>query len=54
MATGLRKDDEEIVFSGSSKIKVIESFDDMGLSEDLLRGIYAYGTWSERGVQNAR
>lgn len=23
--------------------KIVESFDDMGLKEDLLRGIYGYG-----------
>ena len=27
----------------SEKVEVIDSFDDMQLSEDLLRGVYAYG-----------
>ena len=30
-------------FETSASVKVVESFDTMGLSEDLIRGIYAYG-----------
>ena len=34
--------DEEIQFETSEGVKVVNSFDDMGLKEDLVRGIYAY------------
>ncbi len=34
--------EEEIQFETSTEVKVIQSFDDMGLKEDLIRGIYAY------------
>ena len=33
-------------FETSAAVKPVDSFDSMGLSEDLIRGIYAYGTWS--------
>lgn len=33
---------EEIQFETSEGVKVVNSFDDMGLKEDLVRGIYAY------------
>ena len=33
-----------IEFETSEDVKVIPTFDSMGLREDLLRGIYAYGT----------
>ncbi len=35
------KEDMEITTSGD--IEVFSSFDELGLKEDLLRGIYAYG-----------
>ena len=31
-------------FETSTTVKPVDSFDSMGLSEDLIRGIYAYGT----------
>jgi len=34
---------EEIEFTVSDDVDVLPSFDSMGLKEDLLRGIYAYG-----------
>lgn len=40
MAPILDKED----FETSNDIKVVTSFDQMGLKEDLLRGIYAYST----------
>jgi hypothetical protein len=36
-------DDDKVEFETSSKVKIYSSFDSMGLREDLLRGIYAYG-----------
>jgi len=35
--------DENLVFETSAGVEVISSFDQMGIREDLLRGIYAYG-----------
>jgi hypothetical protein len=36
--------DEKLVFQSSEAVKVISTFEDLGLKEDLLRGIYAYST----------
>ena len=35
---------EEVEFSTTDGVNVLPTFDAMGLKEDLLRGIYAYGT----------
>lgn len=32
------------IFESSEAVKVISTFDDLGLKEDLLRGIYAYSS----------
>jgi len=32
-----------VEFETSDNVEVIKNFDSMGLKEDLLRGIYAYG-----------
>jgi hypothetical protein len=34
--------DGQMVFETSDSVKVVNSFDALGLKEDLLRGIYAY------------
>lgn len=34
--------DDKISFDTSESVKVYDTFDEMGLKEDLLRGIYAY------------
>uniref|UniRef100_A0A804IH83 Uncharacterized protein n=1 Tax=Musa acuminata subsp. malaccensis TaxID=214687 RepID=A0A804IH83_MUSAM len=36
-------DDENLVFETSPGVEAITSFDEMGILDDLLRGIYAYG-----------
>jgi hypothetical protein len=33
-------------FETSKGVKVVESFEDMGLKDELLRGIYDFGTFS--------
>lgn len=38
--------DSKMNFETSNDVKVISSFDDLGLKEDLLRGIYAYSSFS--------
>jgi len=38
-------------FTQSSEVTVISSFDEMGLNEDLLRGIYAYGFEKPSAIQ---
>jgi hypothetical protein len=35
---------QKIIFESSEAVSVISTFDDLGLKEDLLRGIYAYST----------
>jgi ATP-dependent RNA helicase len=37
------KEDAEMVIESSEDLEVVKSFDDLGLREELLRGIYAYG-----------
>ena len=36
-------DDEKLVFETSGEVEVLPTFDEIGLREDLLRGLYAYG-----------
>jgi len=41
-AAGINDGDERLVFESSEAISVVPTFDQLGLKEDLLRGIYAY------------
>eukprot|EP00038_Savillea_parva_P007420 m.170019 g.170019 ORF g.170019 m.170019 type:complete len:399 (-) comp13183_c0_seq1:125-1321(-) len=50
-AAGLRKDDNDLDFETSGKVAVISTFDEMGLKEDLIRGIYAYGFERPSAIQ---
>jgi ATP-dependent RNA helicase len=43
-------DDKEL-FETSKDVLIIPSFDKMGLKEDLLRGIYAYGFEKPSAIQ---
>ena len=36
-------EDENMIIESSEKIELVKSFDDLGLNENLLRGLYAYG-----------
>jgi len=36
-------EDEDMIIESSEKIELVKSFDDLGLNERLLRGLYAYG-----------
>ncbi|XP_024361461.1 eukaryotic initiation factor 4A-3 isoform X1 [Physcomitrium patens] len=42
---------ENLVFETSAGVEVISSFDQMGIREDLLRGIYAYGFEKPSAIQ---
>jgi ATP-dependent RNA helicase len=44
-------EDEHLVFETSAGVEVISSFDQMGIREDLLRGIYAYGFEKPSAIQ---
>lgn len=44
-------EDEDIEFTQTEDIEVMSSFDSMGLKEDLLRGIYAYGFERPSAIQ---
>lgn len=37
------EDLSKIEFETSEEVEVVPTFDDLGLRDDLLRGIYAYG-----------
>ncbi|ORY46515.1 P-loop containing nucleoside triphosphate hydrolase protein [Rhizoclosmatium globosum] len=55
MSSGIdRASDEKLVFETSSNVKVVSSFDQMGLKEDLLRGIYAYNFEKPSAIQQRR
>lgn len=43
--------EEGVTITTSRGVKAIKSFDDMGLREDLLRGIYAYGFEKPSAIQ---
>lgn len=40
------EDMTKVEFETSEEVDVTPTFDTMGLREDLLRGIYAYGRWA--------
>lgn len=42
--SGINANDDKLVFESSEAVKVVSTFDQLGLKEDLLRGVYAYGT----------
>jgi ATP-dependent RNA helicase len=46
MARRLPEDLSNVEFETSEDVEVISTFDQMGLREDLLRGIYGYGEYS--------
>jgi ATP-dependent RNA helicase len=46
-----RRGDAKMSFETSKDVKVIESFDAMGLGEELVRGIYAYGFEKPSAIQ---
>ena len=41
----MAEDLRNVEFETSEEVEVTPTFDDMGLREDLLRGIYAYGQY---------
>jgi ATP-dependent RNA helicase len=43
--------DEELLIEASEKLELVESFDDLNLNEQLLRGLYAYGFNKPSAVQ---
>ena len=43
--------DEEMIIESSEKLEVVKCFDELGLREDLQRGIYAYGFSKPSAVQ---
>jgi ATP-dependent RNA helicase len=44
-------DDSELVFETSAEVHVAPTFESMGLKEDLLRGVYAYGFEKPSAIQ---
>jgi len=43
--------DDTIIIDSSEEVQVIQSFDEMGLKENLLRGVFAYGFDKPSAVQ---
>lgn len=50
-AAGRGLDDENLVFDTTPGVEAITSFDQMGIRDDLLRGIYAYGFEKPSAIQ---
>ncbi|KZO98104.1 DEAD-domain-containing protein [Calocera viscosa TUFC12733] len=48
---GINAGDEKLVFESSESVKVVSTFDQLGLKEDLLRGIYAYNFERPSAIQ---
>lgn len=44
-------DDDNLVFETSPGVEAVTSFDQMGIRDDLLRGIYAYGFEKPSAIQ---
>ena len=51
MARRMGAEDEKLVFETTEGIEPIMSFDQMGLKDDLLRGIYNYGFEKPSAIQ---
>jgi len=49
--TNLREDDENLSFETSADVKTYSTFDSMGLKDELLRGIFAYGFEKPSAIQ---
>ncbi|KAF9057997.1 ATP-dependent RNA helicase FAL1 [Panaeolus papilionaceus] len=49
--SGLNPGDEKLVFESSEAVSAISTFDDLGLNENLLRGIYAYNFEKPSAIQ---
>ncbi|CAL1701186.1 unnamed protein product [Somion occarium] len=48
---GINPGDEKLIFESSEAVPVVSTFDDLGLKEDLLRGIYAYNFEKPSAIQ---
>eukprot|EP00658_Telonema_sp_P-2_P011321 TRINITY_DN142_c0_g1_i12.p1 TRINITY_DN142_c0_g1~~TRINITY_DN142_c0_g1_i12.p1 ORF type:complete len:428 (-),score=125.54 TRINITY_DN142_c0_g1_i12:262-1545(-) len=48
---GLIEEEDELIFETSAEVEVAGTFDDIGLRDDLLRGIYAFGFEKPSAVQ---
>ncbi|KAF9821484.1 hypothetical protein IEO21_00730 [Rhodonia placenta] len=48
---GINAGDEKLIFESSEAVSVVSTFDDLGLKEDLLRGIYAYNFEKPSAIQ---
>ncbi len=44
-------EDTEMIIESSEDLEVVKSFDDIGLREELVRGIYSYGFNKPSAVQ---
>ncbi|KAI1796229.1 DEAD-domain-containing protein [Ganoderma leucocontextum] len=49
--SGINTGDEKLIFESSEAVPVVSTFDDLGLKEDLLRGIYAYNFEKPSAIQ---
>ncbi|EMD40918.1 hypothetical protein CERSUDRAFT_111502 [Gelatoporia subvermispora B] len=49
--SGINPGDDKIIFESSEAVPVVSTFDDLGLKEDLLRGIYAYNFEKPSAIQ---
>ncbi|KAI0660832.1 DEAD-domain-containing protein [Cubamyces menziesii] len=49
--SGINPGDDKLVFESSEAVPVVSTFDDLGLKEDLLRGIYAYNFEKPSAIQ---
>ncbi|KAI9056529.1 DEAD-domain-containing protein [Trametes sanguinea] len=49
--SGINAGDDKLVFESSEAVPVVSTFDDLGLKEDLLRGIYAYNFEKPSAIQ---
>ncbi|EIM87950.1 DEAD-domain-containing protein [Stereum hirsutum FP-91666 SS1] len=49
--SGINAGDDKLVFESSEAVPVVPTFDDLGLKEDLLRGIYAYNFEKPSAIQ---
>ncbi|KAJ7811198.1 hypothetical protein B0H14DRAFT_2459657, partial [Mycena olivaceomarginata] len=49
--SGIDARDEKLLFESPEAVSVVSTFDDLGLKEDLIRGIYAYNFEKPSAIQ---
>lgn len=48
---GINAGDDKLIFESSESVQIAPTFEQLGLKEDLLRGIYAYSALTRSSLK---